>query len=120
LATRLSAVEQHVPPPQIADIWLFPPLPDVLESSDFVLFTRIVDHDTRALFSARMVPENGSPAHQVIVEHGSAPADRVPKLVQGLQRRLGPDGAARHVRIDGQPERWQTLLAETRGDDPRV
>jgi len=114
LATRLAALEQRVPPPEIADVWLFPPLPDVVSSSEFLLFTRILDAETRALFSARMVPENGTPAHQVIVEHGSAPADRVPKLVSNLQRRLGHDAPARHVEIDGETERWRQLVEETR------
>lgn len=114
LATRLTALEQRVPPPEIADVWLFPPLPDVVSSSEFLLFTRILDAETRALFSARMVPENGTPAHQVIVEHGSAPADRVPKLVSNLQRRLGHDAPARHIEIDGETERWRELVEETR------
>ena len=70
LAARLTHVERCVPALEIADVWLFPPLPDVVPSSEFVLFTRMLEGDTRALFSARMVPENGSPAHQVIVEHG--------------------------------------------------
>lgn len=114
LATRLNAVQQRVPVPEIADVWLFPPLPDVISSSEFLLFTRILDRDTRALFSARMVPANGSPSRQVIVEHGSAPADRLPKLVMALQRRLGQTIPARHVAIDGEVERWEKLLEEAR------
>jgi len=115
LATRLHGVEQRVPAPEIADVWLFPPLPDVVSSSEFLLFTRILDRDTRALFSARMVPANGSPSHQVIVEHGSAPADRLPGLVTALQRRLGQTTNARHVSIDGELARWESLLQEARG-----
>jgi hypothetical protein len=114
LATRLDEVERHVPAPQIADVWLFPPLSDVVDSSEFLLFTQIIDGDTRTLYSARMVPANGSPAHQVIVEHGSAPADRLPRLISGLQQRLGQAAPARHVAIDGELERWQCLLEETR------
>lgn len=114
LATRLDEVERHVPAPQIADVWLFPPLPDVVDSSDFLLFTQIVDGDTRTLYSARMVPANGSAAHQVIVEHGSAPADRMSRLVSGLQRRLGQSAPARHVAIDGELARWRSLVEETR------
>lgn len=118
LATRLAAVEQRVPPPEIADVWLFPPLPDVVSSSEFLLFTRILDAETRALFSARMVPANGTPAYQVIVEHGTAPADRVPRLVSNLQRRLGHDAPARHIEIDGETERWRELVEETRRATP--
>jgi len=118
LATRLSELEQRVPAPEIADVWLFPPLPEVVSSSEFLLFTRILERDMRVLFSARMVPANGSPSHQVIVEHGSAPADRLPRLVTALQRRLGQPAPARHVPIEGQLERWESLLAEARGVAP--
>jgi len=114
LASRLDDVERYVPVPQIADVWLFPPLPDVVDSSEFLLFTQILDGDARALFSARMVPANGRPAHQVIVEHGSAPADRLPRLVSGLQRRLGQTLPARHVSIGGEAERWRRLVEDAR------
>ncbi len=116
LAARLTDVERCVPALEIADVWLFPPLPDVVPSSEFVLFTRMLEGDTRALFSARMVPENGSPAHQVIVEHGSAPAEILPRLVSDLQRRLGQASPARHVTIGGEPDAWRQLLDEMRGD----
>ncbi len=114
LAARLDAVGARIPPPQIADVWLFPPLPDVVSSSEFVLFTRILEGDTRAVFSARVVPANGSPAHQVIIEHGRAPADRVARLVANLQRRLGQTAAPKHVRIEGEAERWCALLEAAR------
>jgi len=118
LATRLNDMERRVPVPEIADVWLFPPLPDVMSSSEFVLFTRILDRGMRALFSARMVPANGRPSHQVIVEYGSAPADRLPGLVAALQRRLGQTTFARHICIDGEPARWESLLEEARGAAP--
>ena len=119
LATRLTDVERCVPAPEIADVWLFPPLPDVVPSSEFLLFTRMLDGDTRALFSARMVPENGVPAHQVIVEHGSAPAALLPRLVSNLQRRLGQVAPARHVTIGGRLEAWRKLIDDARagGDE---
>ena len=41
LTARLGHLAQRVPPPMIADVWLFPPLPDVESSSEFLLFTRI-------------------------------------------------------------------------------
>lgn len=117
LATRLSELEQRVPPPQIADVWLFPPLPDMESSAEFLLFTRFLENDARALYSARMVPANGTPAHQIVVEHGTAPADRVPKLVQGLQKRLGQVGDARHIEIAGDHERWRAFIDDTRETD---
>lgn len=110
IAWRLNAVEHVVPPPEIADLWLFPPLPDVESSAEFLLFTRILEGNARALYSARMVPANGTPSHQVIVEHGSVPAARVSRIVGQLQRRLGHHAPPRHVPIEGEPDRWRSLL----------
>lgn len=115
LATRLVEVERRVPVPRIADVWLFPPLPDVVSSSEFLLFTTMLEDETRALFSARMVPENGSPAHQVIIEHGTAPAELMPRLVDNLQSRLGQMATARHIPIEGEPERWRRLVEDLGG-----
>ena len=114
LHARLGQLGREVPPPSIADLWLFPPLPDLESSSEFLLFTRILQGGDRALYSARMVPANGTPAHQVVVEHGRAPADRVQRLVAGLQRRLGHPPPARHIPIEGDRARWQALLEESR------
>ena len=114
LAARLGHLAQWVPPPLMADVWLFPPLPEVESSSEFLLFTRILEDGARGLYSARLVPENGTPAHQIVVEHGRAPADRVTKLISGLHRRLGHDAPARHVNIAGDHDRWQVFMDETR------
>ncbi len=117
LAARLGELGQRVPPPSIADVWLFPPLPEVQSSSEFLLFTRILEGGDRGLYSARLVPANGKPAHQEVVEHGRAPADRVTKLVTGLQRRLGASVPPRHIPIEGDDERWQALLDRSREDE---
>ena len=119
-AARLGDLGRRIPPPRIADVWLFPPLPQVEDSSEFFLFTSILEDGGRALYSARMVPANGTPAHQVVVEHGRAPANRVPGLVAGLQRRLGQPSAVRHVRIEGDGARWEALLKQSQEADASV
>ncbi len=116
-AARLGDLSRRIPPPRIADVWLFPPLPQVEDSAEFFLFTSILEDGGRALYSARMVPANGTPAHQVVVEHGRAPANRVPGLVAGLQRRLGQPAAVRHIPIGGDGARWEALMAQSREDD---
>ena len=42
LAVRLRALEHSVSPAEISDLWVFPPLPDLEDSGDFVLFTRVL------------------------------------------------------------------------------
>ena len=49
LPNRLGHLAERVPPPMIADVWLFPPLPDVERSSEFLLFTRILEDGARGL-----------------------------------------------------------------------
>ncbi len=84
------------------------------DSAEFFLFTRFLEGGSRGLYSARLVPANGAPAHQVIVEHGRVPAERVPKLIGQLQRRLGQGAPPRHVVIDGERGRWENLLNDAR------
>jgi hypothetical protein len=101
IATRLDALCKAIPHIEISELWLFPPLSDVESSAEFFLFTR-------------MVPANGAPSHQVIVEHGRVPAERVPRLIGQLQRRLGQGAPPRHVVIDGEQQRWEDLLNDAR------
>lgn len=107
---RLRALAAEVPPLEIAELWVFPPLPDAESSAEFFLLTRYLDGQRRALYSARWERANGTPAHQVLVEHGSVPADRVPRLVERLQRRLGDGEQPRHVAVRGRESRWRDLV----------
>lgn len=107
---RLNALGRVVPPPEIAELWVFPPLEEMQSSSEFLLFTRFVDERRRQVYSARMAPLNGHPARQVVVEHGCVPADRVPRLVGNMQRRLGEARQPVHLVIDGEAERWRALV----------
>lgn len=112
LASRLSELSRLVPPPEIAELWVFPPLADVQDSGEFFLFTRYLDDESRRVYSSRLLPANGTPAQQVVVEHGTVPAERVPRLVGRLQHRVGQLDSPRHVVIDGEAGRWEALLAE--------
>lgn len=116
IVRRLTDLGRAVPPPEIAEIWVFPPLESVEASAEFLLFTRYLDEHHRRVYSARMVPPNGHPARQVVVEHGCVPADRVPRLVGDMQRRLGEERQPIHLEIGGRPERWRTLVEEPEGD----
>lgn len=107
---RLQALARVVPPPEIAELWVFPPLPEIDASAEFFLFTRFREGGRRSLYSARLLPENGSPARQVVVEHGSVPADRVPGLVSRLQRRLGEERQPLHLVVDGRVGRWEEFV----------
>lgn len=112
VAHRLEALARTVSPLEIAELWVFPPLAELESSAEFFLFTRFHGEERRTLYSARLQRDNGSDAKQVVVEHGSVPADRVPRLVQRLQRRLGDGGQPLHAVIEGSATRWNSLFAE--------
>jgi hypothetical protein len=118
VASRLDALGQVVPPPEIAELWVFPPLAEIDDSEEFFLFTRFFQGESRRVYSARVLPANGSPAKQIVVEHGTVPANRVSRLVGRLQRRIGQTGEPRHVVIDGRLQRWEELLEKVREEAP--
>lgn len=107
---RLRALARVVPPPEIAELWIFPPLADLESSAEFFLFTRFLEGERRVLCSVRLRRENGSPETQVVVEHGSVPADHIPRLVERLRRRLEDEGEPFHAVIDGCEGRWRELF----------
>ncbi|MFQ5678179.1 MAG: hypothetical protein ACE5HP_01810 [Gemmatimonadota bacterium] len=119
VAVRLQALARTVPPTEIGELWVFPPLEALEGSAEFFLFTRRVGEERRGLYSARLEGENGSGERQVVVEHGSVPADRVPRLVDRLQRRLGEGFRPYHAVIDGSTVRWEELLHTHRNGGSR-
>ncbi|MEJ2481727.1 MAG: hypothetical protein P8049_00995 [Gemmatimonadota bacterium] len=68
LATRLHALGRRVSPIEICDLWVFPPLPDIEDSSDFVLFTRLLADEMRRVcaveFTDPPATSNGNPSGQ--------------------------------------------------------
>jgi hypothetical protein len=107
---RLRELGRTIPPSEIAELWVFPPLAALEGSAEFFLFT-CFDGDRRRLYSACLPPgirANGN-SGQTITEHGLVPADRVPRMVHRLQRRLGDLGEPRHVEIGGSDVRWAEL-----------
>lgn len=137
LVRRLRRVGRAVTPREIGELWIFPPLEDVEESAEFLLFTRMSENGHRRLYSARMgraapaaaegaeetddgaggdrsplEAEDGD-RRQRITDHGSIPADRVPRLVERFRRRVEAEGHEPvHVVVEGTPERWRELLPE--------
>ena len=63
LAVRLRALGYSVSPAEISDLWVFPPLPDLEDSGDFVLFTRVLPDEMRRVCRAEfadVVVTNGN------------------------------------------------------------
>ena len=54
LALRLRELGRYVSPDQISDVWIFPPLPDMEGSAEFLLFTRYLPDEMRRLCAAEL------------------------------------------------------------------
>lgn len=114
LTERLKHLGEAIPPSEIAELWIFPPMVELENSSEFFIFTRFFNGKGRRVYSAGLngiadadpVPVDD----QEILEHGSVPHDRVPRLVERFQRRLGENREPHHLIIEGCEERWTKLF----------
>lgn len=103
----------------IDSLWVFPTRETGKTRSVVVVVSAFEKQsDRRRILTAQRIvrpDEKGRPttADQV-TEHGSAPADRIDRLVEGVLRRLSDDlsTAPRRVEIAGEPERWDALLED--------
>jgi len=144
VAGRLRDVEARIDPEQIVDVWIFPPLRDLDDSSEFVVLSRSVPDGRRRLYTAglrRRPPEpppaeegteeaesaaaepgapegaaSRAPTHEV-TEHGVVPAERLPRLLERFRRRIGEQHEPRHVAIQGSRARWEALVPRPAGGE---
>jgi hypothetical protein len=109
LATRLG-VEL------IEEMWIFPARKAGFGEST-VLAVSAFDENTErrriltARFNVTKDPKGNPVIEEAIDEQGTAPADRVSRVIEGVLRRLGDDLSAvpRHVRIAGDLGAWGRL-----------
>jgi hypothetical protein len=115
LTLKLRRLGRSVSPTEISDLWVFPPIEALEDSSEFFLFTRFLTADIRRLCAARFVcVRNGgleSHLEQEVTEYGSVPAQRIPRLIEGFRKRLGDGRPPIHLTIDGCPVSWDRLVS---------
>jgi hypothetical protein len=122
LYALLERVRSHIAVEVIDYVWIFPPRRIALGES-IVIVVAAFDEDTdrRRVITARFtVARNRKGVADVkdkVDEHGAAPADAVPRIVQGVLRRLGEDAEAepRAEQISGDADRWDELVVELGG-----
>ncbi|HUF49812.1 MAG TPA: hypothetical protein VMN60_03205 [Longimicrobiales bacterium] len=126
LHALLQHVADHTSVDRIRDIWIFPPRRIAAGESIVIVIGAQGEIDTRrrvitARFTVVRNRKGAATVNAYFDEHGTAPMDAMPRIVQGVLRRLGEDtGAApREDVIDGDPERWTALLVEL-GARPRA
>jgi len=102
--------------PGIDRVWLFPPRRiGQRESSVAVIAMMPADRPDRrrilTLHHLRPIPGGTTPAEDHMVEQGTAPADRVDTVVQGVLMRLRDAmETPREVEIAGDPDNWSGLV----------
>ena len=116
MAALLERLGNEVDATKVDELWLFPTRRVAgVESTVFVL--SMDDHDDMRLVltaHARATRnKRGEPAIELkLDEHASAPAERLPRVIEGVLRRLSDDFASTppsHARIERNAENWQRV-----------
>lgn len=126
LHALVERLPEHVPVAAIDYLWIFPARRIAIGESIVVVIGAFdEDPERRRVSTAHFtVSRNRKGAATVNVrfdEHGSAPVAAVPRIVQGVLRRLGEDTEAspREEQICGESDRWDALVVEL-GGAPRA
>ena len=105
---------------EIDRLWMFPPLIVGRKERGLVAASCFTEDGARRLYTAPYSAERTGTSLLVenrIAEEGQAPADRLPRVMQGVVRRSDIDlGEPRMVRIAGDPEKLRALLDEFDAD----
>jgi hypothetical protein len=126
LHALIERIPEHAAIETIDYLWLFPAR-RVAVGDSIVVVIGAFDHDperrrvSTAHFTVARNRKGAATVTATFTEHGSAPIAAVPRIVQGVLRRLGEDTEAqpREALIAGDPDRWDTLIVEL-GGAPRV
>jgi hypothetical protein len=126
LHALLERVAQHVDVSLIHDVWIFPPRRIAVGESIVVVVGGAGENDERrrvitAHFTVARTRKGAATVTARFDEHGTAPHAAVPRIVQGVLRRLGEDTEAlpREEVIAGDRGRWDALIVEL-GGRPRA
>lgn len=117
LFALLRNIEQEVGVDRIDRIWVFPPRRLEAGETAVVVVAALPDIDTdrRRVYAAHYTArEDSSEPSLALDEYGTAPTDRVGRLVEEVVERIkdGPAEAPRSHDISGNYDRWRTILHE--------
>jgi hypothetical protein len=121
LHALLQRVSDHVPVSLIDYTWIFPPRRIAVGESIVVVVGAYDENERRRVITAHFtVARNRKGVATVNArfdEHGSTPPEAVPRIVQGVLRRLGEDINAepREAAISGSQARWDELIVDVGG-----
>ena len=117
LFALLRTIQDEIEVDRVDRVWVFPPRR--LEAGETAVVVvaayAVVDEARRRVYAAHYTaPADASEPHLALDEYGTAPTDRVGRLVEDVVERLKepPTAAARPYRIEGGEDRWSTMLHE--------
>jgi hypothetical protein len=126
LHALIERIPEHAPVATIDYLWLFPTRRIAIGESIVVVIGAFDEDPERrrvstAHFTIARNRKGAATVNARFDEHGSAPVAAVPRIVQGVLRRLGEDAEAspREELVGGEPERWDALIVEL-GGAPRT
>lgn len=115
-AGRLRRLAGRIPPDELSEVWVFPPLDEVEGSDEFHLFTRRMSEGVFRVCAAEFAGEDGRGEARVTV-YGAVPESRVSRLVAGFRDRLGDGREPLYLPIYGSMERWRLAVGADQAED---
>lgn len=117
LFALLRTLEEQISPVNTDRLWIFPPRRIEAGETAVVVVAAFppADPARRRVYAAHYTALDDSDQHRLAVaEYGTAPTDRVGRLVEEVVERIneGPAAAPRSFRIQGDPLRWHQALHE--------
>ncbi|MGD8496438.1 MAG: hypothetical protein PVF05_09635 [Gemmatimonadales bacterium] len=110
-AGRLRYLAGRIPPEELSEVWVFPPLDDIDGSDEFHLFTRRMSEGVYRVCAAEFAGD----AQARVSVYGAVPESRVQRVVDGFRDRLGESREPLYLPIFGSVERWRLAV----GADPQ-
>ena len=116
VARALRALESQVAAPRLDRLWIFPPLRTGRRETGVVAAGCYTESARRLLVTLAYRSEEtgkGIAFESTFQEEGEAPADRLPRIMEGVVRRLdGGAGEPRSVRVDGDADAFRQIVQE--------
>ena len=117
LPALLEGLQTQVDVSTVDELYLFPTRRvQGVESTVFVFSVHDAEDRRRVITAHLRATRNkrGEPTIETkLDEHATTPADRIPRVIEGVLRRMGDefsDTPPSHCRIDGSAERWRELI----------
>lgn len=117
LPALLEGLGPRIDVTTIDEMYLFPTRRVQGTESTVFVFSLHENQDNRRVITAHLRAtrnKRGEPAIETnLIEHAIAPAERIPRVIEGVLKRLNEEFATTppsHCRIHGSPERWRELI----------